>query len=88
MYTCRIPKIEKQMLRMLEDNSTKRDPSTQMSDALYCSFVESMKQECYVKSILELWDFKKENLSTVTKEDIITKINTYDKKQVLIFYIT
>lgn len=67
---------------MLEDNSTKLDPSTQMNAALYCSFVEAMKKECYTKSLLELWGFKEKKLNNLTKEDIITKINTYDKKWV------
>lgn len=76
----RIPKEDKVLLRMIEDNSTKLDPSTQMNPALYCSFVEAMKKECYTKSLLELWNFKEKQINSLTKEDIIRKINTYDKK--------
>lgn len=65
---------------MLEDNTTKVDPSTTMNAALYCSFVESMKKECYVKSALELWNFNKKKIYNLTKAEIINKINTYDKK--------
>lgn len=65
---------------MLEDNSTKLDPSTQMNAALFCSFYEAMKNECYTKSLLELWNFKEKKINSLTKDDIIRRINTYDKK--------
>ncbi|XP_028144181.2 protein patched homolog 1 isoform X1 [Diabrotica virgifera virgifera] len=70
-----IPKVEKSLLQFLDSNDTRADPSSQMNPALYCSFVESMKKECYVKSILDLWGFKKKTIMELTKEDIINAIN-------------
>lgn len=63
-----------------EVNDTRQDPSINMDPAMYCSFVESMRKECYTKSILELWNFNKEYIESLTKEDIIKAINSYDKK--------
>lgn len=70
------------MLRMLESvvNDTRQDPSTTMDPALYCSFVESMRNECYTKSILELWNFNKRHVESLTKEDIIKAVNGHDEK--------
>ncbi|XP_018575154.1 protein patched homolog 1 isoform X2 [Anoplophora glabripennis] len=38
-----------------------------------------MRKECYTKSILELWNFNKEDIESLTKDDIIRAINSYDK---------
>lgn len=78
---CRIPKVDKRLLRlMLSEKEEDVDPSTTMSPALYCSFIETMKTDCYTKSILELWDFNMTQISLLTKDDIVNAINTYDKK--------
>lgn len=76
----RIPKLDKSLLHMLENNSTKVDQSTLMDPALFCSFVEATKSECYTKSVLELWRFNKKKINALTKEDIIREINNYDKE--------
>lgn len=65
---------------MLSDYENGTDPSMTMPSALYCSFVETMKTECYTKSILELWDFDMDKITNLTKDDIVNAINTYDKK--------
>ncbi|CAG9837321.1 unnamed protein product [Diabrotica balteata] len=70
-----IPKVEPSLLKLLDYNDTRVDPSSQMNPALYCSFVESMRKECYVKSILDLWGFKKKTIMALTKEDIVNAIN-------------
>lgn len=67
---------------LLSDSENRTDPSMTMPSALYCSFVETMKTECYTKSILELWDFDMEKISNLTKDDIVNAINTYDRKWV------
>lgn len=68
------------MLELLEDNSTQLDASTRMNPALYCSFVEAMRKECYTKSILELWDYKKRKIANLTKDDIVNAINNDNSK--------
>nr|CAH7737017.1 unnamed protein product [Callosobruchus chinensis] len=73
-----LPRIDRKLLDFLEDNSTKLDPSIQMDPALYCSFVEAMKKECYTRSILELWNFNRKKILGLTKEDIINELNNYD----------
>ncbi|XP_072390401.1 patched domain-containing protein 3-like [Diabrotica undecimpunctata] len=70
-----IPKVEPSLLKLLDYNDTRVDPSSQMNPALYCSFVESMRKECYVKSILDLWGFKKKTIMALTKEEIVNAIN-------------
>ncbi|XP_050309697.1 protein patched homolog 1-like [Anthonomus grandis grandis] len=79
----RIPKVNKKLLKlMLSDTEQDEDPSTTMSAALYCSFIETMKTDCYTKSILELWDFNITHINTLTKDDIVNTINNYDKNMI------
>ncbi|CAH1968010.1 unnamed protein product [Acanthoscelides obtectus] len=73
-----LPKIDRKLLDFMEDNSTKKDPSIQMDPALYCSFVEAMKKECYTRSILELWNFNRKKIRSLTKNDIVNQLNNYD----------
>ncbi|KAG5871007.1 hypothetical protein JTB14_006974 [Gonioctena quinquepunctata] len=75
-----IPKVDKSLLKMIDGNETEVDQSTIMDPALYCSFVEAMKKECYSKSILDLWGFNKKKIANLTKEDIIWEMNNYDTK--------
>ncbi|CAG9766015.1 unnamed protein product [Ceutorhynchus assimilis] len=76
----KIPKVNKKLLRlMMSEKEDEADPSTTMNAALYCSFIETMKTDCYTKSILELWDFNMTHISLLTKEDIVNDINSYDK---------
>ncbi|CAH1968013.1 unnamed protein product [Acanthoscelides obtectus] len=75
-----LPKIDRKLLDFMEDNSTKKDPSIQMDPALYCSFVEAMKKECYTRSILELWNFNRKKIRSLTKNDIVNQLNNYDSK--------
>lgn len=80
----RIPKVNKKLLKFLmNDNEYELDPSTEMNAAMYCSFIETMKTECYTKSILELWDFNTTQISLLTKDDIVNKINSYDKNFII-----
>lgn len=51
-----------------------------MNSGIYCSFVEVMKDECYKRSILELWNYNATAIKRLTKDDILYTINTYDKK--------
>ncbi|XP_066155032.1 patched domain-containing protein 3-like [Euwallacea fornicatus] len=77
----RIPKVDKKLLKILLGNlQDQRDPSLTMPPAMYCSFLEIMKSECYTKSILELWDFNVTQISLLTKEDIVNAVNSYDEK--------
>lgn len=64
-------------------NKTKAllDPSVHMNAATYCSFVESMmEKDCFVSSILELWQYNKQKISKLTKEDILRKVNSVKEK--------
>ncbi|KAJ3640245.1 hypothetical protein Zmor_003554 [Zophobas morio] len=83
----KIPKVDKGLIRMLEGNDiskkAQKDPSVTMNAALYCSFVEVMKNECFEKNILELWDYNEDRIKHLTKENIINTINTYDKTAIL-----
>lgn len=77
----RIPKVNKKLLRlMIGESEDDLDPSMTMPTALYCSFIETMKTECYTKSILELWDFNMTQIALLTKDDIIYSVNTYNKE--------
>nr|XP_023011826.1 Niemann-Pick C1 protein-like [Leptinotarsa decemlineata] len=75
----RIPKVDKALLKMIDGNETGKDQSTTMDPALFCSFVEAMKSECYTRSILELWGFKAKKIANITKDDILWAINTFDR---------
>ncbi|KAF7285020.1 hypothetical protein GWI33_012334 [Rhynchophorus ferrugineus] len=76
----RIPKVNRKLVKFLmTDNEYQIDPSTEMNAALYCSFVEAMKTECYTKSLLQLWDYNLTRISTLSKADILNDLNTYDK---------
>ncbi|KAL1497076.1 hypothetical protein ABEB36_008097 [Hypothenemus hampei] len=80
----KIPKINKKLLKLfLTEQENDADPSLTMSPALYCSFVETMKTECYTKSILELWDFNMTKINLLTKQEIVDTINSYDKKLII-----
>ncbi|XP_066250245.1 patched domain-containing protein 3-like [Euwallacea similis] len=77
----RIPKVDKKLLKILLGSvQEQRDPSLAMPSAMYCSFLEIMKNECYTKSILELWNFNVTQISLLTKEDIVNAVNSYDEK--------
>lgn len=57
------------------------DPSVDLNAATYCSFVEAMlEKDCFVNSILELWNFNKRKIQNLTKDDIINKINVFKEK--------
>ncbi|KAH1013969.1 hypothetical protein HUJ04_002883 [Dendroctonus ponderosae] len=76
----RIPKVNKKLLKlMISETEDDLDPSMTMPAALYCSFIETMKTECYTKSILELWDFNMTQIALLTKDDIVYSVNTYNK---------
>lgn len=76
----KIPKVNKKLLKFLLSKSENDiDPSLEMNPALYCSFIETMKTECYTKSILELWDFNMTEISLLSKEQIVNRVNSYDK---------
>ena len=76
----RIPKVDKSLLKFLDNNMTEMDPSTQINAAIYCSFIEAMKEECYTKSILELWNFNKKKIESLTKEDIVHAVQQSGSK--------
>lgn len=57
-------------------NNKTFDPSINLNPALYCSFVEVMQQECFERSILELWDFNETKIEQLTKTDILSVINS------------
>ncbi|RZC34597.1 patched domain-containing protein 3-like [Asbolus verrucosus] len=84
----KIPKLERGLIKMLEGvkkkyNGTEKDPSATWNAALYCSFVETMKNECFEKSILGLWDFDSTIINHLTKDNIIDTLNRYDKNDIL-----
>ncbi|XP_057666401.1 protein patched homolog 1-like isoform X1 [Diorhabda carinulata] len=78
-----IPKVDRTLLKFLDTNNTKSDPSKDLNPMLYCSFIESMKKECYMKSILDLWNFKKVDIMNLTKQDIVNAINSESSDQLL-----
>lgn len=84
----KIPKMNKHLIRIMEgdpskDNGTEKDMSLSLDPALYCSFIEVMKEECYEKSILDLWDYNEDIIANLTEDDIIRAINSYDPKTIL-----
>lgn len=87
MLFYRIPNIDIDIMNLLVQpygrNKTKKisDPSADMNAATYCSFVEAMmEKDCFVNSILELWNFDKNKIQNLTKDDIINKINLFKEK--------
>ncbi|XP_044257240.1 protein patched homolog 1-like isoform X1 [Tribolium madens] len=82
-----IPKVNKELLRLMEgdkkSNVTEKDPSVTMNAALYCSFIEIMENECFKKSILELWDYNPTVINQLTKTDILNTINDYDENAIM-----
>lgn len=76
----RIPKVDKFLLQIVEKPPSKGNQSNKMDTDLLCSFVENMKNECYSKSILELWDFNRNKIYNLTKDDIIREVNNYNRK--------
>lgn len=56
------------------------DPSVEMGTATYCSLVESIDKECYVRSILDLWNYSEKKIKRLTKQDIIDRINKYPEQ--------
>lgn len=72
----RIPKIDKGLLKFLDGDDPRLDPSAASTPELYCTFVEGIKKECYTKSILDLWEYDKNIIMNLTKEDIIAAVNS------------
>lgn len=71
-------------------NKTKKvsDPSVDLNAATYCSFVEAMmEKDCFVNSILELWNFNKNKIQSLTKDDIVNKINVFKEKYFTFFFM-
>lgn len=71
-----IPKIDKGLLKFLDGDDPRLDPSAASTPELYCTFVEGIKKECYTKSILDLWEYDKNIIMNLTKEDIIAAVNS------------
>lgn len=83
----RLPNIDIDVMNLLVQpygkNKTKKvlDASANMNAATYCSFVEAMmEKDCFVNSILELWQFNKSKIKNLTKDEIINKINVFKEK--------
>ncbi|CAH0560340.1 unnamed protein product [Brassicogethes aeneus] len=86
----KIPKVDKQLIKLFENvnktQSTKEkefDPSVELNPGLYCSFIEVMKDECFERSILELWDFDRSKIESLTKSDILNVINNYNVDSIM-----
>lgn len=61
------------------------DWSTILSRGQYCGFLEDISQECMEHSILEVWGYDKDYISTLTQEEIIEDINYVEKSAVFGF---
>lgn len=59
------------------------DPSVDLNAATYCRMVEMLDDECYIRSILELWDYSERKIKRLSKQDILDQVNKYKENPLL-----
>lgn len=62
-----------------EEVTTKRprpfNPSVDLHKAIFCGFINNLPTGCMLNNILELWDFNKATINSLTKDDILNALN-------------
>lgn len=51
------------------------NPSVDLNPAVYCGIIETMPNGCYLKNLLEIWNFDEQIIGNLTKDDILNAIN-------------
>lgn len=52
------------------------NPVVDVSPIIFCAAVEALPIGCMAQNILELWDYDKETIKHLTKQDILNALNT------------
>ncbi|XP_043207337.1 protein patched homolog 3-like [Amphibalanus amphitrite] len=52
------------------------DPSVSLPTSLHCMLVEGMERPCWEASLLELWRFNERRIANLTREQVLTAVNT------------
>ncbi|KAG0719980.1 NPC intracellular cholesterol transporter 1 1b [Chionoecetes opilio] len=79
-----VNRLQKQRVKRDQDEEG-IDWSVVLSRGQYCGFLEGISQECMEHSILEVWGYDWDYISTLEPLEIIEDINTADKSAVFGF---
>jgi len=63
------------------------DPSVDLPLSLYCEVINSLDASCWETNLAELWNFDQSTVSSLTKEDILRKINGRTVRCVFLIFI-
>lgn len=64
-------------LNSAKNSNNSFDPSVELDTHLYCSIMKTIFEEgCLQDNILEIWKFDEKKLKSLTKQDIIDKIQS------------
>lgn len=55
------------------------EPAIDLPTGIFCDIVEGLEEACLENNILDIWSYKKEVISKLSREDIINTINTVQK---------
>uniref|UniRef100_A0A1B0D602 SSD domain-containing protein n=1 Tax=Phlebotomus papatasi TaxID=29031 RepID=A0A1B0D602_PHLPP len=59
-----------------QNPARKFNPSVDLSPQIYCPLINALPLGCYQQNLLELWKFDREKIANLTREDILTTVNT------------
>lgn len=45
---------------------------------IFCDIVDSLEEACLENNILDIWDYNEEAINELTKEDIVSAINSVE----------
>ncbi|XP_044763216.1 protein patched homolog 1-like [Coccinella septempunctata] len=77
----KIPKVDKAMAKMLarETENGSQDLTATMDITMLCSFLEAIPLGCFQQSLLELWNYNRNEIQKLTTESIIHRINNHQE---------
>ena len=65
--------------RQTSDNISESDSRIEaLPDTIYCDLVESLKEKCGQRSLLEIWRYREDLIMTATKEEILRAVSSIE----------